>query len=172
MNAPTPTADLSARNGLAHVIGDTSQPLWVEPIPVAFKRTVAAHGSREAAVFVEQGVRYTWAELDREVDALAGGLLKLGLEKGDRVGIWSPNRPEWLVAQFATARIGLILVNLNPAYRRAELEYANAPLFGHPTWRFVVLTALGIAVEGGAGRPPARAAFDGDEARFRVSLEW
>ena len=123
MNAPTPTADLSARNGLAHVIGDTSQPLWVEPIPVAFKRTVAAHGSREAAVFVEQGVRYTWAELDREVDALAGGLLKLGLEKGDRVGIWSPNRYEWLLTQYATARIGIVLTTINPAYRLAEVEY-------------------------------------------------
>ena len=123
MNAPTPTADLSARNGLAHVIGDTSQPLWIEPIPVAFKRTVAAHGGREAAVFVEQGVRYTWAELDREVDALAGGLLKLGLEKGDRVGIWSPNRYEWLLTQYATARIGIVLTTINPAYRLAEVEY-------------------------------------------------
>lgn len=63
-------------------------------------------------------------------------------------------------------------VRAESARGRAELEYANAPLFGHPTWRFVVLTALGIAVEGGAGRPPARAAFDGDEARFRVALEW
>jgi fatty-acyl-CoA synthase len=123
MNAPTSTADLSARNGLAHVIGDKGPDLWIEPIPVAFKRTVAAHGNREAAVFVEQGRRFTWAELDREVDALAGGLLKLGLEKGDRVGIWAPNRYEWLLTQYATARIGLVLTTINPAYRLAEVEY-------------------------------------------------
>ena len=63
---------------------------------------------REAAVFPEQDVRWTWAELEREVDALAHGFLKLGLEKGDRVGIWSPNRYEWLLTQFATARVGII----------------------------------------------------------------
>ena len=62
--------------------------------------------------------------IDRAVDALASGLLALGLEKGDRVGIWSPNRLEWVLTQFATARIGAILVNINPAYRLSELEYA------------------------------------------------
>ncbi|MCB9931569.1 MAG: AMP-binding protein [Alphaproteobacteria bacterium] len=123
MTAPTDTHDLTARNGLAHVIGDTGISLWREPIPVAFKRTVAAHGPREAAVFCEQGVRWTWDEFDREVDALAGGLLKLGLAKGDRVGIWSPNRYEWLLTQYATARVGLVLTTINPAYRLAEVEY-------------------------------------------------
>ena len=71
-----------------------------------------------------QNVRWTWGELSRRVDDLAAGLLSLGLERGDRVGIWSPNRYEWTLTQFATAKAGLVLVNVNPAYRRAELEYA------------------------------------------------
>ncbi len=75
-------------------------------------------------MFVEQQKRYSWNDLSREVDAPASGFLALGLKKGDRIGIWSPNRYEWLLTQFATARIGLILVNINPAYRISELEYA------------------------------------------------
>jgi fatty-acyl-CoA synthase len=75
-------------------------------------------------VFREQGIRWTWAVFAQEVDVLAAGLLTLGIGKGDRVGIWSPNRVEWLLTQFATARIGAVLVNINPAYRLAELEYA------------------------------------------------
>ena len=71
-----------------------------------------------------QNVRWSWGELGRRVDELAAGLLTLGLERGDRVGIWSPNTSEWTLAQFATAKAGLVLVNVNPAYRRAELEYA------------------------------------------------
>ena len=124
MNAPTSTVDLSARNGLAHVVGDTGPELWRDPIPAVFKRTATAFPNNDAAVFVEQGVRFTWAELEREVDALAAGLLKLGLEKGDRLGIWSPNRYEWLLTQFATARVGIILVTINPAYRLSEIEFA------------------------------------------------
>ena len=123
MNAPVPTADLSARNGQSHVVGDTGPDLWVEPIPVAMKRTVAAFPDQEAAVFVEQGVRYTWAEIDRETDALAAGFLKLGIKKGDRLGIWAPNRYEWLLTQLATARVGIVLTTINPAYRLAEVEY-------------------------------------------------
>jgi len=130
MIAPTtapPTAatrhDPTPRNGLAHVIGDTTPELWHRTIPSVFKQTVAAFPDREAAVFCEQGVRWSWRDFDREVDALAGGLLKLGLQRGDRLGIWSPNRYEWLLAQYATARIGIILVTINPAYRLAEVEY-------------------------------------------------
>jgi fatty-acyl-CoA synthase len=111
-------------DGLSHVSGERSVALLHKTIPELFAETVAANGPREAAVFVEQGKRFTWDELSEAVDALAGGLLALGLTKGDRVGIWSPNRWEWLVTQFATARIGLILVNINPAYRLSELEYA------------------------------------------------
>ncbi len=124
MNAPTGPHDLTARNGLAHVIGDTSVPLWRETIPAVMARTTRQFPDRDAAIFLEQGVRWTWAELAEEVDALAAGFLKLGLRKGDRLGIWSPNRYEWLLTQFATARVGIVLVTINPAYRLSEIEYA------------------------------------------------
>mgnify|MGYP000045812873 CR=1 FL=1 len=110
--------------GKSHVVGDTSRPLLELTIPQLLARAVAINGSREAAVFVEQDKRFTWDEFAETVDQLAAGLLALGLRTGERIGIWSPNRWEWLVTQFATARIGLILVNINPAYRLAELEYA------------------------------------------------
>jgi fatty-acyl-CoA synthase len=112
------------RDGLAHVSGDTPEPLLPLTIPQLLQLAVAANGSRDAAVFPEQGRRLSWDQLEQEVDAFAGGLIKLGLGKGDRVGIWSPNRWEWLVTQYATARIGAILVNINPAYRIFELDYA------------------------------------------------
>jgi fatty-acyl-CoA synthase len=108
----------------SYVSGDRSVPLRRATIPEVFAETVSRFGPREAAVFRQFGKRYTYYDLGREVDRLACGLLSLGVERGDRVGIWSPNRPEWLVTQFATARIGAILVNINPAYRLAELEYA------------------------------------------------
>ena len=114
------------RDGRAAVAGPVNEPLLDVTIPALLARTVAAAPEGEAAVFVEAGVRWSWAELARRVDALAGGLLALGLAPGDRIGIWSPNRPEWLLAQFATARVGLVLVNVNPAYRTAELEFALA----------------------------------------------
>src|SRR5208282_3193105 len=79
---------------------------------------------REAIVVCDQGVRLTFAELRQAVDSLAAGLLALGLRQGDRVGIWSPNNAAWVMTQYATAKAGLILVNINPAYRVAELEYA------------------------------------------------
>jgi fatty-acyl-CoA synthase len=111
-------------DGLSHVVGKDSPPLVDLTIPAFLAATVARHGTREAAVFRAAGERWTYDQLRRRADRLAAGLLALGLYKGERVGIWSPNRPEWLIAQFATARIGLILVNINPAYRRHELEYA------------------------------------------------
>jgi len=110
--------------GKAHVSGDHSVPLLDKTIPELFSDTVSRYATLDAAVFVGQDKRFTWSELSDTVDALAAGFLALRLEKGDRVGIWSPNRWEWLVTQFATARIGLILVNINPAYRLTELEYA------------------------------------------------
>jgi fatty-acyl-CoA synthase len=111
-------------DGFSHVRGDTGTPLSMRTIPALLAAAVAGHGEREAVVFREQGVRWSWREFATEVDRLAAGLLALGLRRGDRIGIWSPNRVEWLVTQFATARIGLILVNINPSYRLAELEYA------------------------------------------------
>ena len=115
--------DLGPRGGAAHVVGPSEPALWQKTIPAVLKETVGKFGAREAAVFPEQGVRWTWDEFDAEVDALAAGFQKLGLEKGDRVGIWAPNRLEWVLTQFATARIGVILVTINPAYRLAEVEY-------------------------------------------------
>jgi len=110
--------------GLSHVRGDTTIPLSEQTVPALLAQTVAAFPEREAVIFREQGVRWSWREFAEAVDTLASGLHALGLARGDRVGIWSPNRVEWLVTMFATARLGLVLVNVNPAYRLAELEYA------------------------------------------------
>ncbi len=110
--------------GLSHVRGRTDVPLSDLTIPALLAHTASRWPERPAVVFREQAVRWTWAEFQAEVDAFAAGLRALGLQRGDRVGIWSPNRVEWLVTQFATARLGLVLVNINPAYRLAELEYA------------------------------------------------
>ncbi|MCE2511864.1 MAG: AMP-binding protein [Acidimicrobiia bacterium] len=103
--------------------GPTSVPLLNEIIPQNLARTVAAHGGRDALVSVEQGLRYTYAEFSQAVDLVARGLMGIGVAKGDRVGIWSPNYAEWVLVQYATARIGAILVTINPAYRSSELEY-------------------------------------------------
>ncbi|WP_298913785.1 AMP-binding protein [uncultured Roseobacter sp.] len=116
--------DRCPRNGVSHVIGDRAEPLWNVTISDLLSQTAARLADHPAAVFRAQGIRWTYAELNHQVDRLAHGLLGLNLQKGDRVGIWSPNRFEWLLAQFATARIGAILVCINPAYRRSELEYA------------------------------------------------
>ncbi|HEU0222590.1 MAG TPA: AMP-binding protein [Paracoccaceae bacterium] len=117
---------LAPREGLSHVIGSVEEPLRDETIPAVLEGTVARHGEREAAIFAEAGLRLTWAAFAERVDRLATGLLRLGIARGDRVGIWAPNRPEWLLSQFATARIGAILVNVNPAYRLHELEFVLA----------------------------------------------
>lgn len=111
-------------NGLSHVQGVTDAPLLELTIPEVLERAVARFAGRNAAVFSEEGIRWTYQELQQKVDALAGGLLELGVRNGDRVGIWAPNRSEWVLTQFATARIGAILVCVNPAYRPYELKYA------------------------------------------------
>ena len=103
--------------------GPTSVPLLEETIPQNLARTVAAHGGRDALVSVEQGLRYTYDEFAEEVDRVARGLMAIGVAVGDRVGIWSPNYAEWALVQYATARMGAILVTINPAYRSSELEY-------------------------------------------------
>jgi fatty-acyl-CoA synthase len=111
-------------NGLSHVRGATDVPLSDATIYGLLAGTAARFAERPAVVFREQGVRWTWARFDAEIRALASGLAALGLKKGDRLGIWSPNRVEWIVTQFATARLGVILVNVNPSYRLHELTYA------------------------------------------------
>jgi fatty-acyl-CoA synthase len=108
----------------SYAAGETHPPLLEETIGANFERTVVAHPDREALVEVASGRRWTWAELDRDVDALALGLVRAGIGKGDRVGIWSPNCAEWTLVQYATAKIGAVLVNINPAYRTHELAYA------------------------------------------------
>lgn len=115
---------LAPQGGMSYVRGPSSPPLTYITIPQLLREAVSRFGPREAMVFCDQGIRLSYYDLDRAVDELASGLLALGLEKGDRVGIWSPNRFEWVLTQFATARIGAIMVNINPAYRLAELEYA------------------------------------------------
>lgn len=117
-------AGVVPRNGLSYVKGDTTVPLSTLTVFGLLAETAAKFPERQAVVFREQGVDWTWREFIAHVDTFAAGLVALGLKKGDRVGIWSPNRVEWLVTQFATARVGLVLVNINPAYRLAELEYA------------------------------------------------
>ncbi len=108
----------------AHVQGPQDEPLLTLTIPQMLRDTVGRHGGRDALVVRHQNVRWSYYDLARAVDDLAAGLLALGLEPGDRIGIWSPNRYEWVVTQFATARVGLVLVNINPAYRLAEVDYA------------------------------------------------
>jgi fatty-acyl-CoA synthase len=115
---------LAPVGGLSHVTGGTDTPLSTATVAGLLAQTATRWPDRPAVVFREQGVRWTWAQFQAEVDRLAAGFAALGLRRGDRLGIWSPNRVEWLTTQFATARIGVILVNINPAYRLAELEYA------------------------------------------------
>jgi fatty-acyl-CoA synthase len=115
---------LRPQGQLSYVSGYTDDPLKFMTVPQLMDRACARHGSGEAATFVEQKVSLSWYDLRNRADEVAAGLLALGVGRGDRVGIWSPNRAEWLYVQFGTARIGAILVNVNPAYQAAELEHA------------------------------------------------
>ncbi|WP_404351995.1 AMP-binding protein [Phycicoccus jejuensis] len=108
---------------LSHTVGLLDPPLLEQTIGDALDATVERFGDREALVDRAQDVRMTWSELGEAVDRLARGLLASGLEKGDRVGIWAPNCAEWTLVQLATAKVGLVLVNINPAYRTHELTY-------------------------------------------------
>ncbi|UQA58414.1 AMP-binding protein [Polyangium aurulentum] len=107
----------------SYVHGTSPTPLLGETIGENLRRTVEKHPDREALVARAQGVRMTYRELWEATTRVARGLIAFGVQKGDRVGIWSPNRFEWVVIQYASARVGAILVNINPAYRSAELEY-------------------------------------------------
>ena len=110
--------------GMSYVSGACEKPLLGLTIGAQLDRTVARFPDNEALVVPHQGVRWRYGAFKEKVDALSAGLLALGLEPGDRLGIWSPNNSEWALTQFAAAKAGLILVNINPAYRLAELEYA------------------------------------------------
>ena len=109
---------------LAYAQGSSEIPLRGETIGLMWNDVVAAHGARPALVSRHQAIRWTYAELHEQVERCARALLAAGVAKGDRVGIWSPNNAEWVIVQFATAKIGAILVNINPSYRAHELEYA------------------------------------------------
>ncbi len=108
----------------SHVRGPTDVPLIEQTIGARFDQTARIRADHEALVVRHQGIRWTYADLKKQVDDFAAGLLAVGLRPGDRIGIWSPNNAEWVVTQFATAKAGLILVTINPAYRLAELEYS------------------------------------------------
>jgi fatty-acyl-CoA synthase len=127
--------------------GDTVS-LFQETIGANLERTIERFGEREALVSRAQDLRFTYAQLGAAVDELGRGLLAAGIERGDRVGIWSPNCAEWVLVQYATAKAGVILVNINPAYRTSELEYAlrqsgcrmliSAPAFKTSDYRAMV----------------------------------
>src|SRR5882724_349558 len=105
-------------NGLSDV------PLLYETIGQSFDRAAQQFANCDALIAPHQNIRWKYAELKDRVDTLAAAFLALGLEPGERIGIWAPNCAEWTLTQFATAKAGLILVNINPAYRLTELEYA------------------------------------------------
>jgi fatty-acyl-CoA synthase len=109
---------------LSYVHGASTTPLLGITIGAALRRAAEKWGEREALISRHQGARLTYAALDAETDRIAAGLLALGLERGDRIGIWSPNSIEWALTQHAAAKAGIILVTINPAYRLSELEYA------------------------------------------------
>ena len=109
----------------SYVHGASDTALIGETIGVHFDAAVARWHNHDALVVRHQDIRWTWADLKQRVDDFAAGLIALGFELGERIGIWSPNNAEWAVTQFATAKAGLILVNINPAYRLAELEFAS-----------------------------------------------
>ena len=110
----------------SYAFGTSAAPLIGETLGAHFDRMAEAHGGNDAVVSCAQGVRMTYAQLRAATDAFARGLIALGVRHGDRVGIWSTNNFEWVIAQFATPKIGAILVNVNPAYRTTEVAYALA----------------------------------------------
>src|ERR1700759_1594102 len=108
----------------SYVHGASDAALLGETVAQLLDRLAAEGADRPALVTRHQNVRWTYSELRDRANDLACGLIELGLNPGDRIGIWSPNNSEWVLTQFATAKAGLILVNINPAYRTVELEYA------------------------------------------------
>lgn len=108
---------------LSHANGSTEVALIEETIDANFQRTVSLWGDRDAIVVRHQNIRWTYKELDQHIEEVARGLIAAGIERGDRVALWSPNRVEWVLVQYATARVGAIMVCVNPAYRTVELKY-------------------------------------------------
>jgi fatty-acyl-CoA synthase len=121
---------------LSYASGASAEALLGDTIGENLERTAARVPDAEALVSRHQGVRYTYAEFNDAVDRLASGMLAAGVAKGDRVGVWGPNVAEWALTQYATAKLGVILVNINPAYRAHELEYA----LGQSGCRWIIAT--------------------------------
>ena len=164
----------------SYASGPSTVPLLGETIGDNLRRTVAAHAGREALVDRAAGRRFTYVELYDSVESLAAGLLAAGVRKGDRVGIWAPNRWEWVVLQYATADIGAILVNINPAYRTHVLEFVlrqagisvlvSAPEFKSSDYRAMVTAVRGSCPHLGLvvflGDPEWDALFVADRSRL------
>ena len=123
-------------NALSYASGASDTGLLGITIGDMLDRTVAQHGTNEALVVRHQGIRWTYTEFGQRVDALARALMALGVERGERIGIWSTNRAEWTLTQFATAKLGAVLVNVNPSYLASELEYA----LNQSGCRYLILT--------------------------------
>jgi fatty-acyl-CoA synthase len=157
----------------SYVHGASSVPLLGETIGENLRRTAERHGDREALVVPHQGYRATYADLWEQSGRVARGLMARGVRKGDRVGIWSPNRAEWVLIQYATARMGAILVNINPAYKTSELEYAlnqSGSSFLVLAERFRTNDYVAMLAEVKGGCPQLREALvleDGWEALLR-----
>jgi fatty-acyl-CoA synthase len=124
MKKPPKFATAATPSELSYAHGGSEVALIGDTLGAFFDRIVARFGDGEALVVRHQNVRWTWTQLHSLVNNLAAGLVRLGLAPGERIGIWSQNNSEWLLTQFATAKAGLILVNINPAYRCTELQYA------------------------------------------------
>src|SRR5450755_3172032 len=122
-SSTSPSNDQNARQW-SYASGISDTPLLGLTIGDMFDQTAEKYSDNPALIARQQNVRLTYRELQSAVNQCAKGLLQLGFKKGDRVGIWSPNRAEWCITQFATSKIGVILVNINPSYRMHELEYA------------------------------------------------
>ena len=147
----------------SYVCGVADAPLLGETIGRSLDQAAQRWGDREALVSPSHDVRWTWKEFAQRVDALAAGFLALGLERGARIGIWSLNRPEWTLTQFAAAKAGLILVTINPAYRLTELEFAlgkvgcaaivTATAFKTSNYMEMLNTLLPELATGRAGQP-------------------
>src|SRR6195952_4479166 len=120
---PAPSRGARFARMEAYAAGETSPALIEETIGANFERTVSSYADNEALVESATGRRWTYSELDRDVSDLARGLIAAGIAKGDRVGVWSPNRAEWTITQYACAKVGAILVNVNPSYRTHEFSY-------------------------------------------------
>jgi fatty-acyl-CoA synthase len=196
---PDPQATGPYGKDLSYVSGTSSQPLLGMTIGEAFDAAARQWRDKTALVVRHQDIRWTYGELAARVDAFAAGLLSYGLKPGDRIGIWSPNRAEWVIAQFATAKAGLILVNINPAYRPAELAYVlrkvkcraliTATSFKSSDY-LAMLTSVAPEFPGGTpgelhlealpdlrvvfqlGAPLHRGAIAFDEVQSRATLEW